>query len=412
MEDERINHVDNASIDENELTSDSGQASKSASEAGAKKQYKEKEKKPKRKRPTIEDLGLQDLTTEEETQIKNGALIPIIKLKRDLAKMSTKLTPVQARYLVDSYYGLQEYRKSSDNQLSALTKSGEAVEIIDWLAANMYALETQIKTVLDTWSSAQPVGVWAKSICGIGPVLASGLLAYIDITKAPTAGAIWRFAGIDPNSRWLGTEESKKLMKELIPSGKTVTPEVLAQAAARVNKRPETLALAATDKESGEITYNSLQKALAVRPWNAHLKVMCWKIGESFVKVSNNANDTYGKIYAYRKVQEQQKNEQKLFASQAAEGMLRVGKDTEAYEWYQKGMLPPDHIHSRAKRYAVKLFLSAYHEVAYFAHYQKLPPKPYVIEMLNHVHYIAPPNMHLIPGLKEAHNLFRTNTSV
>ena len=43
---------------------------------------------------------------------------------------------------------------------------------------------------------------WARSIYGIWPVLAAGLLAHIDIEQAPTVGHIWSFAGLDPTKKW------------------------------------------------------------------------------------------------------------------------------------------------------------------------------------------------------------------
>jgi hypothetical protein len=140
------------------------------------------------------------------------------------------------------------------------------------------------------------------------------------------------------------------------------------------------------------------------RPWNARLKRLCWLIGECFVKVSNNPNDFYGHLYRQRKAYETQKNESGEYAEQARLRLekFRIGRDTEAYKYYSAGLLPPAHIHERAKRWTVKLFLSAYHEVAYFVHYGVLPPLPYPIVHLGHVHYLGVPNAHLVPGLAEA----------
>jgi hypothetical protein len=259
------------------------------------------------------------------------------RLKRDVKTSFTTLTVPQARYLVDSYYTIQEYRKASGNQVFALTGTEEPHEVISWLQSQTLLLEGQIKNILDGWSNQQPLGQWARSITGIGPVIASGLLAHIDIMKAPTVGHIWRFAGLDPTSVW--------------------------------GKRQK-------------------------RPWNAALKVLCWKIGESFVKVSTNANDVYGKVYIDRKGQEQAANEVGTFAEQAKKILetRKIGHDTDAYKAYSIGKLPPAHIHARAKRYAVKLFLAHYHHVAYELQFKTAPPRPYVIEHLGHVHFIAPPN--------------------
>jgi len=56
------------------------------------------------------------------------------------------------------------------------------------------------------------------------------------------------------------------------------------------------------------------------------------------------------------------------------------------------GKLPPAHIHARAKRWAVKIFLAHWHHVAYMIEYKKAPPKPYSLEHLGHVHMIEVPN--------------------
>ena len=262
---------------------------------------------------------------------------PVRRLSRDLREAARRLTPREARYLVDAYYTVQEYRKAAYNQVRALQEAGEPHSLVLWLAEQMETLEQQIRLVMDRWTDEHLPARWAKSIVGIGPVIAAGLLAHIDITKAPTAGAIWRFAGLDPTCEWREGER---------------------------------------------------------RPWNARLKTLCWKIGESFVKFCNHPDDIYGKVYLRRKELEWQRNESGLYAEQARKILAtkRIGTDTEAYRWYSQGKLPPAHIHARAKRYAVKLFLAHYHHVAYECHYGSPPPKPYVIEKLGHVHFIAPPN--------------------
>ena len=280
---------------------------------------------------------------------------PIKRLSRDLREAAKNLSPDEARFLVDAYYTMQENRKRSDNQVRALGESAEPHSILIWLADNSRLLENQIKAALDHYSNAQEVGVWARSIKGIGPVITAGLLAHIDITRAPTAGHIWRYAGLDPTMKW---EKGKK------------------------------------------------------RPWNASLKTLCWKIGESFVKVSGDEEAFYAQLYVKRKEAEIAKNEAGDFAEQASAKLERfkIGKTTEAFKWYSgewtrlkkfnealkkddpeqalRPMLPPGHIHARAKRYAVKLFLSHLQEKMYEAHYGKAPPLPYPIAILGHAHKI------------------------
>lgn len=261
----------------------------------------------------------------------NEELVTIDKLSKDIKTAAITLGRDEARFLVDTYYQIQEDRKRSANRIRALSENGEPNEVIQWFFNQSQLLEAQIKAALDCYSYNDTVGSWTRSIVGIGPVISAGLIAHIDIEKAPTAGAIWRYAGLDPSIKW---EKGQK------------------------------------------------------RPWNASLKTLCWKIGESFVKVSNNENSYYGKLYKERKEYEAKLNEEGVYTEQAAAGAKRVGKTTESYKSYVQGKLPKGHLNERAKRYAVKMFLSHLFEKMYWDRYDKEPPKPYIIEHGGHVHYV------------------------
>jgi hypothetical protein len=117
----------------------------------------------------------------------------------------------------------------------------------------------------------------------------------------------------------------------------------------------------------------------------------CWKLGQSFMKFSNDKACYYGQIYRHRKAYEIANNEMGIYAEQAAINLKRVGEDTEAYKHNQMGKLSPGHIDARARRYAVKLFLSHLFEEWYRRHNGSEPPKPYPIAFLQHVHYVPPP---------------------
>jgi hypothetical protein len=230
---------------------------------------------------------------------------------------------------------MQEQRKRAENQVRAMT-TGETTEpcgVIKWLAANSRYLENQVKLALDYYSGADPLSIWARSVDGIGPVISSGLRAHIDLTRCTSVGDIWRFGGVDPTSKW----------------------------------------------EKGE-----------KRPWNASLKTLLWKIGESFVKVSNKPTAFYGAIYQQRKLYEQAKNEKLEYAAQAADLLKRVpGHKQKAI--YAAGKLPDGHIHARAKRYAVKLFLSAYFEKGLTLAGRPVPLPYPLANMPGHVHKIEVP---------------------
>src|SRR3990172_944307 len=137
------------------------------------------------------------------TQINNDVpLQPIQRLTRDIAKAAITLSLNEVRFLVDAYYIMQEDRKRSDNQVNALIESEEPHAVLTWLADQSSSLERQILRSLDAYSANHPLGELARSVVGIGPVIAAGLLAHIDIAKCNTAGQIWRFAGLDPTDPW------------------------------------------------------------------------------------------------------------------------------------------------------------------------------------------------------------------
>ncbi|MCD8214434.1 MAG: IS110 family transposase [Clostridiales bacterium] len=247
------------------------------------------------------------------------------KLTRDLRQAAATLNENEARYLVDTYYQIQEFRKATTKQCRSM--SDEPHETLLHFKDNFEGVENDIKKVLDVYTSNSSVGRWCKSIIGIGPVITAGLLAYIDITKAPTADHIQAYAGLDPTKEWRKGEK---------------------------------------------------------RPWNAEFKCLCRKIGQSFVKVCNNSKDVYGHIYKIRKEYEQAKNENGDYAEQARAKLAKynIGKDTDAYKYYIQGKLPPAHIQQRCERYAVKIFLSHLHQVMYLDHYDTEPPKPYALAIL------------------------------
>lgn len=271
---------------------------------------------------------------------------PAVKrLTRDLVEASKTMSEEEARYLVDSYYLMQDDRKRAHNQVRQMPNEPHAV--IGWLGEQGTTLENQIKRALDSYTDAKLIGIWLKANYGVGPIIAAGLMAHIDITKAPTVGHIWRFAGLDPTMKW---EKKTK------------------------------------------------------RPWNAQLKTLCWKAGQTFLKFSGNEECVYGQIYKQRKIYELDRNERGLNAEAAARILTekKFRDDTDAIGHLRGGKLPPAQIDGRARRYAVKLFLSHLHLVWYFIEYKELPPKPYAMGHLDHIHFDPPLHLDLIPGLPAA----------
>lgn len=342
--------------------------------------------------------------------------LPIGRLDKDLRAASKALSSEEVRWLVGEYYTMQHNRIRSANQVRS--RGAEPHEMVKYLAEANETLEGHIKTSLDVFTANHPIGQWMRRQVGIGPVIAAGFLAHIDITRAPTAGHIWSYAGLVDGVAWLGGSAAEKAVAAFVKPNETVSVEDILSIAASLGCQPQWLARRVVNAATGvpvpfqeatapipPETYvaNALRgidarkahilQALSKRPWNADLKTLCWKLGESFVKTSGNENSFYGKIYAERKELETAKNAQGDYAGRA-ELMLskkNFRKETDAFAAYTSGHLPKAHIHSRAKRYAVKIFLSHLHHVMYVEHYGKEPPRPYVIDMLKHVDYIPVP---------------------
>lgn len=263
------------------------------------------------------------------------ALEPVIRLSRDIVKGISTLDEREARFLVDSYYAMQEFRKRTANQERSMPD--EPHEALSWFFTQVETMEHQVERALDRYTmEISDVGRWLRSVKGIGPVLAANFLAHLDVTKSETAGGFWRFAGLDPTMTWGKGEK---------------------------------------------------------RPFNAALKTACWKASDSWVKLKGHADSFYSQIYAQRKEREVANNEAGKYAEQAALALTRkrFGDDTKAKPIYESGKLPPAHLDMRARRYTSKLFLAHLHAVMYEEHHGRKPPKPYVIEHLGHAHMIDPP---------------------
>lgn len=326
-------------------------------------------------------------------------LEPLSRITKDLREAAKMLTKPELRYLVDFYYQIQANRIRAAAQTRATEEAKEPNRLIAWLGTNQRGLEARIKGALNAATDIPPESVWAKSQAGIGPVIAAGLLAHIDIEKAPTAGHIWRFAGLDPSVRWFGHDAAKVRVKELLGSAEP-THEDVPVLAVKLSMSADRLFVRLDEpvevpfRRTAPWSKARLVAILAKRPWNANLKTLCWMMGESFVKVSGKDDAFYGKLYARRKAIEVAKNTERLFADQAAASLeaKKYDHSTEAYKAYIDGRLPQARIHLRAERWAVKIFLSHYQQVSYFHRYGTRAPVPFPIAHLGHAHEIDAPD--------------------
>jgi hypothetical protein len=242
-----------------------------------------------------------------------------------------KAYDLEAKDIADAvslYYDAQHLRIQHANK----ERSEGPGELVSWFAYWLDIGESVIANKLKKWieRDSSPVEAkWAYDQIGIGPVLAAGLAAHIDVTKADSISSLWKFAGQAPGF-------DRKVKGEKLS-------------------------------------------------YNARLKTLCWKLGESFVKVSGKEGATYGRLYADFKRDEVSRNENGQYA-EAAKRELENKKfktDNATKKRLKEGKLADAHLHARAKRRTVKVFLSHYWTKGREA--RGLPVRePYAQQILHH----------------------------
>lgn len=278
--------------------------------------------------------------------IENTDTPDVQRLTRAEVLTAAGLNREQAMALVGLYYSMQKLRIGASNKESAHERRVDVMAdpvLIRKLKDQLLILEKQAARGLKAFAEAQPLGRWALQLLGVGPVIAAGLLAHIDVARAPTAGAVWRFSGLDPTCRW----------------------------------------------EAG-----------AKRPYNAALKTLCWKLGESFKKIPLDTDFSrpealYARLYRERKALEVQRNELGEHAEGARARLEEATRkrfriSAEQRETWAAGKRQPVGLDRMAGRYAVKIFLSHFHQVG--REILGLPlVAPWAIEHGGHVHLMTPP---------------------
>lgn len=272
--------------------------------------------------------------------MKRASIAP--KIDAEVLLQAAKLSAPEARFLVSNYYDSQEQRKRADMQLRHLGDKEHAT-ILEY-TANVHALtENQVKRALLKYAEGSLVGRWCMSHVGVGEVITAGLLAHLDITKAPTAGHFMRFAGLDPTCKW---EKGQK------------------------------------------------------RPYCAPMKQIMFHLGECFKRSSNHADSYYGGLYRERKAIIVDRNERGHYAERAK---TFVTLSADVRKTLAEGKLPSGNLDRQACNWAAKIFLCHLHAVMFWDRFGKAPPKPFAIQHLGHAHEIRVQNAEMFPGFAQAY---------
>lgn len=352
--------------------------------------------------PTVEE-EINDFYDVAESQLTLAGLAMLSKeVKDSMAFVSDN----QVRLIIDNYYQTQQHRMNITNQIRAVKQEFDQVQegeqpAIAWLLKDVENRENQIKKMIAEYVKTVPVCRWAMGVKGIGPVFAANLWSYIDMSKCKHANQFLSYAGLnDNNAPWLGKEKATEIVNEVykelgLVKVTSVNDDVLVRVAEKSGRSFETVKrgyLSHKEKESSKASdKTTLIKYLSKPPYNTELKKLCYLIGESFVKVSNRGS-LYGQIYQERKALETMRNDKLEYKDQADKLLAEknYSKETDTYKCLSQGKLSPAHINSRAKRYAVKIFLTHFFEACWLYTYGTEPPVIYPIAHQGHVDYIKP----------------------
>ena len=247
---------------------------------------------------------------------------------------------VELKRLVDVYYDVQDVRIRTANRLRLLPQKTGAV-----YPSRLKEVEKSLKNQIEALLEQERIYTeWLKKIKGIGPCLGGGLLANIMV----------RFATVD------SLKECDELQQEY--AMKTKDKAYLVPEMRGIKEFPTISKLWAFSGMHVVDGKAPKRKRGAKINWNPKMRVLCWKLGKSFVMVG----DFYKSLYRQFKEAYMQRED------------LKKGKG-----W--KG-----HIDMMARRKTVKVFLQ--HLWLKWRQLEGLEvTQPYAINKLGHKSYISPP---------------------
>jgi len=311
----------------------------------------------KTKRKTVKKKPVKKKTVKKKT-IKKKAVKKVSKKKNVPIpfKDTDKVPPYLLRTLVDMYYDFQSQRIQTQLRIGAserdhsLTKDELSIYGITTIFENAQAFEKDIDSLIRKQLKNHALyNQYLVKITGIGPMLAAGLIAYIDdIEKFGHVSSLWQYCGYG--------------MNRFCPECKKPT---FLEVEYSTGKKAKKLHPHQNCPVCGHETNPIVQKRISgyQSNWNDKLKVLGWKAGMSFVKQSPSRSK-YRKLYDKIK-----KEEHKLHPK-------RITKDSKIL--YNDG-----HLHNRAMRKVVKIFLA--HLWQTWRRQEGLEAtEPYAKQLLNH----------------------------
>jgi hypothetical protein len=241
---------------------------------------------------------------------------------KDAAKV---LKEREAQFLCGMYLKFQKERVGIQQRTKTLPD--EPNRALTFILEEFSAREENMKILMDVYTDKHPIAYEMKKIKGIGPVIAAGYVAHVDMSRVNYFGQVLSYGGYSPSVVWKKGEK---------------------------------------------------------RPFNMSFRAVLIHAGRSFLFASGYPDSYFGAHYRMFKRMIEARNENGEYAEKAASKLEKynIGKTTQAYSAYSKGKLPKGHIIALAKFKCVSLFVGIVHD-----HWSKQlgkPIFPYPFEYMGH----------------------------
>jgi len=223
----------------------------------------------------------------------------------------------------DTALSVEKLRVACQVRATHLELQGRRNEETDNLIELLVGVEGYVDGQLAKWVLSHPAYPWFSRVKGIGKENIGKVIGMVDIERAPTVSALWKFAGF------------------AVEDGKAPKP-----------------------KKGEKNTYN------------ARLRTMCWRVGSSLMRAGGGFYDYY--------IVEKEKETAKL---------LLDGWTIKAAAKYdlEKKRISVGHVHNRALRKMIKLFLACLWKV--WREAEGLPIRSPYAMTIGHTHEIQPLDM-------------------
>ena len=272
----------------------------------------------------------------EVPNVEKKAELPGMRRMRERME---RLKHPRLRILVEVFYDMQKLRIATGNRLGMYEKLNVLTPLqaakLQEIFSDLERDEGKIMKEISDELKVIPIWQWLKTVKGIGPAMAAGIVGWIDdISKSPHVSSLWKYAGMH------------------VEDGK------------------------APRRKRGE-------KA----PWSWRLKTHMWKVVKQLLMAQSpkRGGGFYDTWYREYKAYEIEKCERKgLRIVPSASLPTKGGKKYELL-----GMISTGHVDNRAKRKVAKLILA--HVWHVWREMEGLPVNPLYSAKLGH-EVIPPPN--------------------